>query len=60
MMKKVLFVLLALTFVLFSFAACSGNGDSDLAGVWSRDEAPGTLFVFNENGTGELISALHL
>ncbi|MCL2842224.1 MAG: hypothetical protein FWE28_01990 [Oscillospiraceae bacterium] len=30
------------------------DGESDLVGTWSRDGAPDTLLIFNEDGTGEL------
>ena len=58
-MKKILSVILALALVL-CFAACgsangsSDNGASSIIGSWDSIEAPGTVYTFNEDGTGAL------
>ena len=57
-MKKKLLILLALTLILISFAACGGSGEGTLVGTWSTDGAPDALFIFNEDGTGELDSGI--
>ena len=65
-MTRKLISTLALTLcvlmTVFCFAACGNSGNSDtsdsgkstLVGTWESVEAPGTAYIFNDDGTGAL------
>ena len=57
-MKRTTISGIALTLcVLFAascFAACGSGGKTALIGSWESIEAPGTVYTFNEDGTGTL------
>ena len=59
-MKRTIISVIALTLCLLfaasCFVACGGsdNGKSALIGSWDSVEAPGTVYTFNEDGSGTL------